>query len=79
MGNGFAMSIIGEPVRTGGSGTTLAGSASLCTSVPSAIAIAALMFIPLYGAALAIGGAPWARAYLDLRQMPDTDVAQVFG
>ena len=53
--------------------------ATILSSLTPVIAIAALMFIPLYGAALAIGGAPWARAYLDLRQMPDTDVAQVFG
>ncbi len=51
---------------------------TILSSLSPLIALACLLFIPLYGAALAIGGAPWARAYLDLRQMPETDVAKVF-
>ena len=43
------------------------------------VVCALVIAIPVYGAVLAIMGAPWARAYLDLRQMPATDVATVFG
>jgi hypothetical protein len=35
-----------------------------------------LLWIPLSGAVMAIMGAPWARAYLDLR--PPRDVAATF-
>lgn len=44
--------------------------AEVLSSLTPLIAVGGLMAIPVYGAFLAIMGAPWARAYLDLRHNP---------